>query len=174
MQTNFNSGCQAVDDSARVASGTLPISTPVTAPRQRSKPLLPLRGVVALADCTKEAVLELIEDGSILWCWDVALSPRDGRKRELRILPAAVADYLSGRACSLEWEDVIRLLLPHDEPVILSGDISRVLNISGTHLYDLARRKVLAPCSTWRVGPDGHARFSAKTFVDFLKARRVL
>jgi hypothetical protein len=125
-------------------------------------------------DRTKGEVLEMVEDGSILWVWDVALSPRDGRKRELRILPGAVADYLSGRQCQLNWEHVLRLLLPHDGPVILSSDISRVLNVSVTHLYDLARRKVLIPCSTWRVGRGGYARFPAKTFVDFLKARRVL
>lgn len=151
-----------------------PAAAPAAAPRQRSKPLLPLRGVSALLDQGKGQVLELIEDGSLLWCWNVTLSPKDGRKRELRILPAAVADYLSGRPCALEWPDVLRLLLPHEDPVILATDISRVLNISGTHLYNLARRKVLVPCSTWRPGPGGYARFPVKTFVDFLRARRVL
>jgi hypothetical protein len=148
MQTNSNSGCEPIANAATVAPVMPTISTPATPPRQRSKPLLPLRGVIALLDKAKDQVLELIDDGSLLWCWDVALSPKDGRKRELRILPAAVADYLSGRACSLDWADVLRLLLPHDEPVILASDISRVLNISRTHLYDLARRKVLVPCST--------------------------
>jgi hypothetical protein len=151
-----------------------PVSPAAPPPRQRSKPLLPLRGVMALLDRSKEEVLELLENGRLLWAWDVSLIPREGRKRELRILPAAVADYISGRQCQLDWEDVLRLLLPHDGPAILSSDISRVLNVSGTHLYDLARRKVLSPCSTWRAGRGGFARFPAKTFVDFLKSRRVL
>jgi hypothetical protein len=149
------------------------VSPPAT-PQRQSKPLLPLRGVTALVDKSKQEVLELIEEGEILWVWDVALSQRGGRKRELRILPAAVADYLSGRQCQLDWEDVLRLLLPHEEPVIMSGQISRILNISVTHVYDLARRKVLSPCSTWRAGRGGFARFPAKAFIDFLKARRVV
>ena len=158
--------------SMSVAAEPIPSSAPVL--RQRSKPLIPLRGVVALLGKSKDEVLELIDGGGLLWAWDVALSPKDGRKRELRILPAAVADFLSGRPCSLEWADVCRLLLPHDEPVILSSDISRVLNVSVTHLYDLARRKVLAPCSPWRKGPGGQAKFPTKSVVDFLKSRRVL
>ena len=150
------------------------ISLPAMPPRHRCRPLLNLRAVVALVDKSKDRVLELIEDGSILWTWDVALSPRDGRKRELRILPSAVSDFLSGRQCLLDWEDVLRLLLPRAEPLIRSSEISRILNISGTHLYNLARHKVLSPCSTWRAGRGGYARFQAKTFVDFLKATRVL
>ena len=150
------------------------VSTPAPVPRRGSKPLLNLRAVVSLVDRTKDEVLEMVEDGSILWAWDVALSQRDGRKRELRILPAAVADFLSGRQCQLEWADVLRLLLPRAEPLIRSSDISRILNISGTHLYDLARRKVLSPCSTWHAGRGGQAKFTAWSFVDFLKARRVL
>lgn len=150
------------------------VSPPATVQRQQSKPMLPLRGVVALVNKSKDEVLELIEDGSLLWCWDVSLDPKDGRKRELRILPAAIVDFLSGRQCLLDWEDVLRLLLPRAEPLIRSSDISRILNISGTHLYDLARRKVLAPCSPWRKGPGGQAKFPTKSFVDFLKSRRVL
>jgi len=91
----------------------------------------------------------------------------------LRILPAAVSAYLRGERCSLEWPDVLRLLLPHDnEPVILSKDIYRVLNVCSTHLYAMARRKLIVPCSTWRRGPGGGGRFTRKSFIEFLKARR--
>jgi hypothetical protein len=133
-----------------------------------------MRGVVSIVDKGEDQVLELIEEGKLAWAWNVALDLKRGRRRELRILPRCVADYLRGQTCSLEWADVLRLLLPHDEPVILSRDIIRVLNISSTHLYNLARRKQMVPCSTWRSGPNGCARFPAKNFVGFLKARRVL
>jgi hypothetical protein len=150
------------------------VPAPATPQRHRSKPMLPVRGVCSLVDRNEDQVLSLIEDGSLPWAFDVALNPKRGRARELRVLPAAVADYLRGQTCSLEWADVLRLLQPHDEPVILSSDIIRVLNISSTHLYNLARRKQMVPCSKWRTGPGGCARFPAKNFVGFLKARRVL
>src|ERR1035437_4050283 len=104
-----------------------PVSPPVTMPRQRSKPLMPVRGVMSLVERNEDQVLALIEDGSLAWAWDVALDPKRGRCRELRVLPGCVADYLRGQTCSLEWADVLSLLLPHDESVILSRDITRVL-----------------------------------------------
>jgi hypothetical protein len=149
-----------------------PGSPPATMPRQRSKPLLPVRGVVSLIDKNEDQVLALIEDGSLAWAFDVALDPKHGRNMELRILPACVADFLRGQACALEWAEVLRLLLPHDGPVILSKDISRALNVSSTHIYQLAHRKLIVTCSTWRSGPGGCARIAADSFIAFLKARR--
>src|ERR1035437_3554354 len=100
-----------------------PVSPPVTMPRQRSKPLMPVRGVMSLVERNEDQVLALIEDGSLAWAFDVALDPKRGHSKELRILPRCVADYLRGQTCSLEWAEVLRMLLPHDEPVILSKDI---------------------------------------------------
>jgi hypothetical protein len=140
--------------------------------RQRSKPMLGVRAVMSLVDLTEDQVLSLVEEGRLAWAFSMALDPKPGRNRELRILPASVSAYLRGERCSLEWPDVLRLLLPHDEPVILSKDIYRVLNVCSTHLYALARRKLIVPCSTWRRGPGGGGRFTTKSFIEFLKARR--
>ena len=149
----------------------VPVSPPATMAR-RSKPLLPVRGVMSLVDKNEDQVLRLIEDGSLLWAFDVALDTKHGRSKELRILPACVADYLRGQQSPIEWAEVVRSLLPHDEPVILSKDITRVLNVSGTHTYHLVSRKLLAPCSTWRSGRGGCGHFTTKSFVAFLKSRR--
>jgi hypothetical protein len=150
------------------------VSAATAPPRRRTKPLLPLRAVAALTDKSKNQVLELIEEGSLPWCWDVALNRKDGHKRELRILPACVADYLRGRVCGLEWAEVRRLLLPDGEPMLVATDISRLLNVSGTHTSHLIKRKLLTACSAWRRGPGGSARVTADSFIGFLKARRVL
>ena len=149
-----------------------PISQPATMPRKLSKPLLPVRGVMSLFDKSEDQALRLIEDGKLAWAFDVALDPKRGRNREIRVLPASVADYLRSQPCALEWPDVLRLLLPHDEPMILSKDITRVLNVSSTHTYHLARRKLITPRSTWRRGRGGCGRFAADSFVSFLKSRR--
>jgi hypothetical protein len=149
-----------------------PVSQPTTPTRQRSKPLLPVRAVISILDKNEDQVLRLVEEGQLAWAWDVRLDTKRGRNKELRILPACVADYLRGQPCALEWTDVLRLLLPHDEPVILSKDITRVLNVSGNHTFHLASRKLISPCSTWRRGRGGCAHFTAQSFVEFLQARR--
>ena len=155
-------------------SVTEPVSPPATMPRQRSKPMLSIRAVMSAVDKNEDRVLRLIDDGSLAWAWDVALDPKRGRNREIRVLPAGVACYMRGQACSLQWVDVLRLLLPHDGPVLLSKDITRILNVCGTHTYHLARRKLIVPCSTWRRGRGGCGRFTAASFVGFLKSRRIL
>lgn len=126
----------------------------------------------SLIDKPQRQVIQLIESGDLTFCWDVSLNPKRSRKRELRILPATVAEYLQGRTCSLTFDDVLRLLLPPG-PEVLSKDIVRVLNITGEHCYALARRKVIVPCSRWRRGRGGCARFTAESVVLFLKTRRV-
>lgn len=127
---------------------------------------------MSLLDKNEDQVLRMVQDGSLAWAFNVASFPQRGQSMELRILPACVADYLRGQTCSLEWTDVLGLLLPHDDPLILAKDITRVLNVSSTHLYHLVRRKVLTPCSAWRRGPGGCARFRRNSFVQFLKDRR--
>ena len=139
--------------------------------RPCSKPLLPVRGVMSLIDQNEDQVLKLIKDGSIAWAFNVALEAKRGRNRHLRILPAAVADFMRGRTCSLKWPDVFGLLLP-DGPIVTSLEIYRMLNVSGDHLYNLVRAKQIICCSTWGRGPKGKARFATVRFIEFLQARR--
>jgi hypothetical protein len=173
METNSNSGCQPIANAATVASVTPAISTPATAPRQRSKPLLPLRGVCSLVDKDENQVLELLESGEIAWAFDVALAQRRGRKREMRVLPAAVADYLKGRPCELDQPTVFSLLLP-DGPTIPANQIARTLNVSVDHVYHLIDRKQIIACPTRRKGPGGSGRVAMTSFIKFLQKRRVL
>ena len=158
--------------SMKAGTEPVPASPPATAPRQRSKPLLPIRALTSLLDKNEDQVLRLIEDGKLAFAWDVALDPNRARSKSLRVLPACVTDYMRSRTCSLQWADVLRLILPHDEPEILSRDITRILNCSSTHIYHMARRKLIAPCSTWHRGRGGCARFPVNCFVEFLKKRR--
>ena len=125
---------------------TDPASPSATMPRQRrGKPLLSVPCVRSLIDQGDRQTKRLIEEGKIAWCFDLTLDPTRARAKELRVLPAAVADYIRGQACSLKWPDVLALVMPHDGPQVSSTQIMRALNISGEHVYNLARRKVLTP-----------------------------
>ena len=115
-------------------------ASPTAAPRPLKQAFAPLRGVMALVDKDENKVLELVETGALVWAWDVASVQKDGRKRELRVLPAALADYLKGVPCELEWPDVFSLLTP-DGPTITASEIARVLNVSSDHGIQLDRGK---------------------------------
>jgi hypothetical protein len=140
--------------------------------RQRSKPLLPVRGVMSLVDRNEDEVLRMVEAGELLWAFDVAADPKCARCKELRILPACVADWLRGQTCLLEWADVLAMLLPGNAPLILSKEIARTLNISGALLYTLARRKALSSVTAWHCGPGGCGRFTRASVLKFLRDRR--
>ena len=105
---------------------------------------------MSVLDTTDRQGLGLIDDGRLAYAFDVALDPNRGRNRELRILPACVASYLRGQACGLEWGEVLRLLLPDDQPVLLAVGIARTLNVTSEHVYALIGRKLLAACSAVR------------------------
>ena len=153
------------------AASPLPTQQPLpTTGQRRGKPLLPVRGVCSLVDLDENRTLALIEEGKIAWAWNFATER--ARAKELRVLPAAVADYMRGQACSLKWPDVLALVVPHGGTEFTSTEITRALNVSGEHFYNLVRAKVLAPCSGWCRGPRGHARVLRKTLVSFLESRR--
>ena len=149
-----------------------PIAPPATIRRQRSKPMCSIGAACSLVDKNPDQVLSLIEEGQLPWAWDVSSNPRRSRRKEIRILPAAVAAYMTGRECALTWEGVLDVLLPHDEPTLVTKDITRALNVSSTLVFSLVKQKELRPCSTWQTGPGHSARFPRQCFVDFLERRR--
>jgi predicted DNA-binding transcriptional regulator AlpA len=144
-----------------------PVSPPAPAPRQRSKRLLPVRAVCSIIDRDEDQVLSLLEEGKLAWSWDVGLSKRT---KELRILPAVIGAYLRHEPCSLKWSDVFSLLVP-DSPTILAREVSHILNVSSTHVYNLIKQNALASYSAPRTGPFGSARIPTDSFGQFLKNR---
>src|ERR1700681_3453855 len=94
-----------------------PIESPIPstrATRPLGSPMMPVRGAMSVLNVVEEEIEKLIECGELLWVFDVSSKPKTAHSRELRILPDAVADYAQGKKCSLEWENVWRLLVPHD------------------------------------------------------------
>ena len=154
--------CRGVDESS---------PTPATASQKISKPLLPLRGVCSLVNEDENRVLELIKSGEIAWAFNVALAQKRGRRKEFRILPAAVADYLKGQTCGLKWPDVFALLLP-DAPTIRAHEASRLLNVSGDQVYRLIDGRQIIASPARRRGPTGSARIPVTSMVQFFQKRR--
>jgi len=141
--------------------------------RGNGNPLLPVRGVMSLIDRNEDQILKMAQSGELLWVFDLSLEPERTQRRELRILPACVADYLLGRKCDLDWATVLDLILPPNNPRLSTEEVTRALNVSNAHVFALARRNLIPPAvSTWRRGPGNSAQFLTADVADFLRGRR--
>ena len=131
-----------------------------------------IAGLVSVLDRTPDQIRDLIEFGSLLWAFDLSLMPERAVAKELRVLPHCVEDFRAGRVCNLEWNDVARLVTPHDGQILTGVEIQRSVNVSGSHVTALIRRKLIKCVSIPRTGPGGSARVTAASFLEFLKHRR--
>jgi hypothetical protein len=142
------------------------------APAERGLPMLTISGLVSVLDSTIDQIRDLIEIGELLWCFDLSLVPERAKKKELRVLSKCAEDFRAGRVCKLEWNDVARLVTPHDGQILTGVELQRSLNVSSSHLIALIRRKFLNCISPPRRGPGGSPRVTTASFLAFLKARR--
>ena len=136
---------------------------------ERRTRLLPIRGVMPILDKDEDQVLRLIEEGQLRWAWNVALS-KDRGAMELRVLPQAVGDFMAGRPCKIEFEEVVNALAHGETETITAKEIDAALNVSRLHVYDLIGAGHLK-ASGWRRGPGGSARVSLASFLRFLRQR---
>jgi hypothetical protein len=145
---------------------------PTVAANERARPMWTIGGLKSLLSRNEDQVLSLIENGDLLWAFDLSLVPERASRKELRVLPACVETFLAGRKCELQWDDVARLIVPHNLLSITSLEIQRSLNVTSTHVGALMRRKLLGRASEARTGPGGSARVMTSAFLDFMKSRR--
>src|SRR5947209_874688 len=106
----------------------------------RAKPMLPVRGVVAILNATALEVLSLIDSGKLLWAFDISLHGTGSRTREVRVLTQCVADCMRGQVSAVEWEDVIKEAVPHGGDTVATAEIQHFLNASNEHVIALGRR----------------------------------
>ncbi|HWC59395.1 MAG TPA: hypothetical protein VHC44_06845 [Verrucomicrobiae bacterium] len=116
--------------------------------------------------------MELVEFGHLSWAFDVARS--FGRKRELRILPASLADFQAQRQSVIEWPQVCKLLVPNNDRFISGLEVQRLLNIGATHVANMIESAQLKAPVKARRGRNGSAQIETESFLNFLKKRAVL
>ncbi len=142
-------------------------------PKVRVRPLYTVGAARALLGVDEDDVLHAVEDGYLLFAWDLSLSGPNGRRaKDLRILPAALDSYKAGQVCQLEFPQVVTMVLPHHRPLLTAREIRLVLNLSSTHVINLIRYKLLMACSLPHRGPYGSPKVTASSFVNLLRTRR--
>lgn len=144
----------------------------------RPRPLMTISAVCGILDRNQESVLQLIEEGELLFAFNIAAA--ETRHRIPRILWESIDDFLAGRKREFSsegeaWAHVAPLIFPEKEQ-ITTRDVMRALNCSRQHAIDLIREKtfVLAPGSHCRRGPGGSPKIETASLAAWLKSRRML
>jgi hypothetical protein len=129
-------------------------------------------------DLDEDDVLVLIDEGALLWAWDIA--GKGAERRALRVLTESVEDLVYSRKRPYtddesEWLRVASLVFS-DKPVIVTCDLARSLNCGRQFAMNLvhARQFRLVPRSSIRRGPNGSAQIVTASAKEWLRKRRML
>ena len=146
----------------------LKLSLPVS---QRTA-LVTVETVRAALGVDVETVWGWIDDGTILWAWDIsAAERRDAANRELRVWARDVlrlGGATLGSAVEPGLPQAIRMIIGHDRDRLSVQDLARLLCSSRQHLHRLVDSGLL-------VGPQvGHCQFVTRnSLVAFLEERHL-
>ncbi len=155
------------------------MSVTATKPVYFTRPLVSVWTVLSVTDLkTEDEVLAAIEDGRLLWAFNIA--GREAKSRLIRVLAASVSNFVEGnpppqKSEAEEWADVVRTIYPTSAPSIPTKEIAQAWNISGTHILNLCDQKLLrlAKGTPRHSGPGGSPLVQYGSAVEFLKSRRV-
>jgi hypothetical protein len=131
-------------------------------------------------DRRENEVLALIEEGELLWAFDVR-TPAAARP-SVRVLYQSVEDYLAGNRPSgtvaseeAEWQQVASLVFP-DKPTIVNCELAGLLNCGRQHVMDLVHAKQfrLLPGTRFHPGRNGSPQIVTASAKEWLQKRRML
>jgi hypothetical protein len=145
--------------------------SPAAAEIQRNairRPLVSVWGAALLLNQNEDQVVARIEDGSLLYVFDINLGAP--RKRCLRILTACVFDLIAGlKSDARSLAAVIGSILPV-RPSLRVGEIAFLFHASAWHIVNLCRAGLVR-----RKGAESRSmRVDRASLASFLTARRVL
>jgi hypothetical protein len=155
----------------------LPTRQPLPANSIEPRPLMPLSAVIWRLDRPENEVMALVEEGLLLWCFDVK-EPKATRPAP-RVLTQSVQDYLAGNPPSAEdeetaWPRVASLIFP-DKPTMGTCELAQSLNCGRQHAMNLvyARQFRIVPGHHIRPGP-GSPYIETASVKAWLLNRRML
>lgn len=136
------------------------------------RPMLPLDAAILFVGCkTKDHLREVIDEGGLLWAFDLALP--DSTHVELRVLCEAAQAFQAGVSQeSITWDSFKAAMLVPGHASVGASDTYRFLNVSKNHFYRLAARKEIRLLTRPKRGPNGSARVDVVSLVNFLARRR--
>ena len=168
------------------SSGRAPvIQTRLDLRDPRRRPMIGMNGAMNLLDLDAWEIEPLLERrgekptayGRLIG-FNIAVD--ETGRRELRFLTESLEHFLASltnpKLCPYypTWPQILKLVLPHDKPVITGVELSAALNCDSQHVLNLldARLLKLVPGSDpMRRGPNGSPALTRASFEDFLDRR---
>ena len=127
----------------------------------------------------ENAILALVEDGQLLYAWNLGL----GAARDMRIYPPCLVHYArtAGARPFPDTEDEVSAALLGTLHVTTSTAwvtgrmLSLLFNCSSTQIINMldARLLKLLPGTGWKTGPNGSPHITADSLKQFLISRRL-
>lgn len=127
------------------------------------------RAVMSILDCRAGLVEALVEDGKLLWTFDVR--SKKAKRKDLRVLFESVAAYAANTAQPSAREAFNRIL-SRDVVELTGPEVRRALNISDMHLVKLVREGEVKYRPGKNLGRGPLGMFSVESLISFLKRRR--
>ena len=139
---------------------------------------MPMSAVMWRLDLDEDDVLVLIDEGALLWAFDIA--GHRAERRTVRVLTESVEDLVFRRKRPYtddesEWQHVAGLVFP-DKPTIVTCELARSLNCGRSYTMNLvhAGEFKLVPGNIPRPGPNGSAQIVTASAKAWLRKRRML
>jgi hypothetical protein len=140
----------------------------LSAELQFKRPLIDICAAVAVLDMSRDQIVELVEDGTLEWSFNVGLSTR---RRCIRILSESVTRFLQVRRDAMDFQTVFATILPGQSETTLASKIARAFNVDAYLIIRLLRAGLLKKVGQ-TVGRQT-ASVTRQSVREFLKARRV-
>ncbi|MDR3460134.1 MAG: hypothetical protein P4N60_22125 [Verrucomicrobiae bacterium] len=135
------------------------------------RPLGDVNSVMRDLDLDSESVRGLVDQGSLI-AFDISSTKTE--RRDLRILTKSVEHYreMGGKKpLVMEWPEIFRLIMPHNNFFVRSMEIARGLNCERTHVANLIAAGHLFCSRKSKPGPGGSALVSRTSYESFLIGR---
>lgn len=147
--------------------------------RPANRPLVPIRTAMFLADLGEDAVLDLIENGTLPWAWDI--SGAYSIRRDIRIWRPCLMAWLKNPAtyatltprAALDEAEVYRQLFTHSREKLRGTEVRRIFSCCHSHIGNLIRAGLLTATTEIRTGPNGSPKITRLSIINFLRSRRV-
>lgn len=154
-------------------------SSSFAVPIKIKTPLVSLRVCAAVLGMSENAVLHLIEDGTLQWAWD--FRRKNANRSFIFILTLSLQEYQESREIGKkltshypdDWDSVIKIILPHEKLIIKGSEIVRRFSISSQHMMNLVKDGLLEVLNKRRCRTNTPL-IPRESVIRFLKDRRIL
>ena len=138
------------------------------------RPLMAISAVSWKLDAPEDQVMRLLEDGRLLWAFNISVHGSDGCRLVVRVLTQSVLHFqIHGQDQDRSWEAVKELIFNRAPATLNTCEMSRILGCSRLHTFNLIHAGLLKVTRPARRGRTGSPAIDKEAAAAWLKSRRL-